>query len=299
MIFNEQEKYQKWQTRFSNIQVALELLESQADKQLEQELQTNFDFLNKELKKAEIQNLLNQPLDKSGAIITISLVPSPGNSDDSQDWVGMLLRMYSHWCDKHDFKPWFLDESIGELVGFNYITLEITGKYPYGYLKSEQGIHQLRRISPFCKKPRIKTSLAKVEVTPILDEPVFEIPIQDLEITGKHSLNGRNLWVKILHIPTDISFTSRDKRSQLLNKETALAVVKSRIFSLMQIQGVSLKDVKKPSSKNLANNPIRQYIFHPYQQVKDLRTNIETSDIEEVIKGNIDLFIKAYLKQTS
>ena len=149
---------------------------------------------------------------------------------------------------------------------------------------------------------QIQTSFAKVEVTPILDETVnFEIPIQDLEFYVQPSNPNSNrisLLVKATHIPTGISFTSKDKRSQLQNKEQALAVVKSKLFALMQIQGVSLKDVKKPSDENLTNNPIREYTFHPDQKVRDLRTNIETSKIEEVMKGNLDLFTKAYLKQT-
>ncbi len=296
MIFYEQEKYQELRTCLNNAKAALELLESEADEQLQQELQTNYDFLSSQLKHVEIISLLNQPFDDKGAFITITA----GNNDlDSQDWVHMLLQMYDDWCDRHDCKLRFLDESIGELVGFNYVTLEIFGKYAYGYLKSEQGIHQLKRISPFCKKAAIKTSFAKVEVTPIIDESVFEIPIQDLEFYVQPSnpnSNRRSVLVKVTHIPTGISFTSRDKRSQLLNKEKALAVVKSKLFSLMQAQGVALTDVKKPSSKNVDNNPIREYIFHPYQKVKDLRTNVETTDIEEVMKGNLDLFTKAYLK---
>ncbi len=293
MIFYEQEKYQELRTCLNNAKAALELLESEADEQLQQELQTNYDFLSSQLKHVEIISLLNQPFDDKEAFITITA----GNNDlDSQDWVHMLLQMYDDWCDRHDCKLRFLDESIGELVGFNHVTLEIFGKYAYGYLKSEQGIHQLKRISPFCKKAAIKTSFAKVEVTPIVDESMdFEIPIQDLEITSKTSPHGRNLWASFLHIPTGISFTSRDKRSQLLNKEKALAVVKSKLRALMQAQGVALTDIKKPSSKNVDNNPIREYIFHPYQKVKDLRTDVETTDIEEVMKGNLDLFIKAYL----
>ncbi|MEO1428568.1 MAG: peptide chain release factor-like protein [Cyanobacteria bacterium J06633_8] len=111
-------------------------------------------------------------------------------------------------------------------------------------------------------------------------------------------MRGRSVLAKVTHLPTSISVTCTEERNQLLNKEKALAIVKSKLFALMQSQAVALKDVKKPSSKNLANNPIRQYIFHPYQKVKDLRTNVETPDIEEVMKGNLDLFTKAYLKQT-
>jgi peptide chain release factor 2 len=292
LIFCEQERYQEWLTRLNDAKAALELLESEADEQLEQELLANFNFLSNELKHVEILNLLNQPFDDKAAFITITAV----NSDvDSHDWVNMLLRMYSKWCDRHSYKIRLVDESMREF-GFEYVTLEISGSDAYGYLKSEQGIHQLRRISPFSKDSKIQTSFADVEVIPIVDESMdFEIPQQDLEVISKLCPYGRYFSATISHIPTGISVTSREKRSQLQNKETALTVVKSKLRALMQTQGVSLKDVKT-SSKNVANNPIREYIFDPYQKVKDLRTNVETSDIEEVIKGNLDMFIKAYLK---
>ena len=264
---------------------------------MEWELIANFNFLSTELKHVEIFNLLNQPFDDKGAFITITAV---NNDLDSHDWVHMLLRMYSKWSENHYSKIRLVDETLGEFGGFEYAILEISGKYAYGYLKSEQGIHQLKRISPFSRNSTIQTSFAKVEVIPIVDESInFEIPEKDLEITrGKHSLmRGPSALVKVTHLPTAISITCTEGRSQSANLEKALAVIKSKLFS-MQIQGVSLKDVKKPSSKNLVNNPIREYIFHPYPKVKDLRTNVETSNIEEVMKGNLDLFTKTYLKQT-
>lgn len=256
---------------------------------------TNFNFLTNELKHVEILNLLNHPFDNKGAIITISA----GNSDiDSQVWVDMLLRMYSYWCESHDCKLRFVDESLGDSGGFEYIVVEIDRKYAYGYLKSEQGIHQLRQISPFSKNSAIQTSFAKVEVIPIVDESMdFEIPMKDLEVISEVCPYGRYFWATMSHIPTGISFTSRNQRSQLQNKEKALTIVKSKLFASLQAQGVALRDIKKPSPKTLANNPIRQYIFHPYQKVKDLRTDVETVAISEVMKGNLDMFIKAYLKQ--
>ncbi|MGB3757782.1 MAG: PCRF domain-containing protein [Rivularia sp. (in: cyanobacteria)] len=241
---------------------------------------------------------MNQPFEDKEAFITITA----GNNDlDSQDWVHMLLQMYDDWCDRHDCKLRLVDESIGEMGGFEYATLEIIGKYAYGYLKSEQGIHQLRQIPPFSEDFKIQTSFADVEVIPIVDESMnFEIPEKDLEIylqpTPRIS-NRQSVLAKVTHIPTGISVTCRGERNQLLNKEKALVCLKSKLFSLMQAQGVVLKDIKKASSKNVDNNPIREYIFHPYQQIKDLRTDVETTEIEEVMKGNLDLFTKAYLKQ--
>ena len=173
MIFCEQQQYQEWQARLNDIQAALELLKSEADEQLEQELLINFNFLTNELKHVEIISLFNQPFDDKGAFITITA----GNNDaDSQHWVQMLLRMYSY-CDRHECKLRLVDESLGEMGGFEYATLEIFGKYAYGYLKSEQGIHQLRRIPAFSEDSKVQTSFAKMEVSPLVDESMdFEIP---------------------------------------------------------------------------------------------------------------------------
>lgn len=305
MIFCEQQQYQEWLTLLNDIQAGLELLESQTDEELEWELIARFDFLSRELKHVEILNLLNQPFDDKAAFITITAVNS---NVDSQSWVDMLMRMYSKWCDtrsvmplayRHDYKIRLVDESMREF-GFEYVILEISGSDAYGYLKSEQGIHQLRRISPFSKDSKIQTSFADVEVIPIVDESMdFEIPEKDLEIylpsTGVNS-NKLITLAKVTHLPTGISVTCTEGRNQLASLEKALTVVKSKLFALMQTQGVSLKDLKKPSPKTTPDNPIREYTFDPYRKVKDLRTNLETPDIEEVIKGNLDLFIKAYLK---
>ena len=224
----------------NDIQAALELLESEADEQLEQELLANFYFLSNELKHVEILNLLNQPFDDKGALITITA----GNSDlDSQDWVNMLVRMYSYWCYRHYCKLRLVEESLGEMGGFEYATLEISGKYAYGYLTSEQGIHQLRQISPFSKDLKIETSFAKVEVIPIVDESMaFEIPEKDLEIHLPSIGANSN---KAVHIPTGISATCTEECSQLQNKEKALAIVKSKLFALTQAQGVPLKGCQK------------------------------------------------------
>ncbi|BAY81914.1 peptide chain release factor 2 [Calothrix parasitica NIES-267] len=266
---------------------------------MEWELIARFDFLSRELKHVEILNFLNQPFDDKGAFITITAVDS---NVDSHDWVDMLLRMYSKWCESNDYQIRLVDESMREF-GFEYATLEISGKYAYGYLKSEQGIHQLRRIAPFSENSKIQTSFAKVEVIPIVDESMdFEIPERDLEIYLKPTPGNSNrqfVLAKVTHISTGISVTCTEERNQLLNMEKALTVVKSKLFSLMQTQGVSLSDIKKPSPKITPDKPIREYTFHPYQKVKDLRTKVENSDIEEVIKGNLDLFIKAYLKQVN
>lgn len=275
-------------------------MESQTDEELEWELIARFDFLSRELKHVEILNLLHQPFDDKGAFITITAVNS---NVESPIWVGMLMRMYSKWCDSNDYKIRLVDEYLAESGGFSYLILEIIGKYAYGYLKSEQGIHKLRQISDFSEDSTIQTSFADVEVIQIVDESMdFEIPERDLEIYLKPTPGNSNrqfVLAKVTHIPTGISVTCNEERSQLLNKQKAFYVLKSKLFALMQNQSVSLKDVKKPSSKTTPDNPIREYTFHPYQKVKDSRTNVETSDIEEVIKGNLDLFIKTYLKQFS
>ena len=298
MISCEQEQYREWQTLLNDIQAGLELLEWETDEDLEWELITKFNFLSRELKHVEILNLLHQPFDDKGAFITIT---ARSNDTESQIWVDMLLRMYANWCESHDYKIRLLDEYLGELGGFEYVILEISGKYAYGYLKSEQGIHQLKRISPFSEYSKIQTSFADVEVIPTVDESLhFEIPQKDLEIYLERTYANTNrgsVLAKVTHIPTGISVSCRNERNHLANSEKALAVVKSKLFVLMKTQGVSLSDIKKPSAKNVADKPIREYIVHPYRKIKDLRTHVETAEIEEVMNGNLHMFIKAYLKE--
>lgn len=216
--------------------------------------------------------------------------------------------MYSKWGESHSYKILLVEESCGDLAGIKSASLEIIGRYAYGYLKSETGTHQLQQISPFDVSNSLRTSLVSVEVLPILGESVeWEIPEKDLEITfyrHRGNANRTETWVKMVHIPTGISVSCNQERSQMQNKEKALAILKSKLFAMPTAgyayalaQGVQIDKIQRRQIKPLSNKLIREYILHPYTKVKDLRTNVETPAAAEVLDGKIDLFIKAYLQQ--
>jgi peptide chain release factor 2 len=298
-IFYKHQEYQRWCSILEDIKAALELLELSADEQLWQEVQSNLTQLQQELETAEIRQLLSGPHDQKGALLTIT---AEVDGADAEYWTSMLLHMYWRWGKSHNYPLDVVEIYEGNEAGIKYATLEITARSAYGYLKSETGTHQLQQISPFDATNSLRTSLASVEVLPILDESVeWQIPEKDLEITRWHS-NSRNInhsetWVKVIHIPTGISVFCNQERSQMQNKEKALAILKSKLFAIALAQGVQIDKIQPQQIKSLSNKLIREYILHPYTKVKDLRTNVETPAATEVLDGKIDLFIKAYLQQ--
>ncbi|MCC5599256.1 PCRF domain-containing protein [Nostoc favosum] len=291
-------KYQRSHFILEDIKAALELLELSADEELLQEAQTNLTQLQQELETIEIQQLLSNPHDQKGVFLTINAGVCGA---DAEYWAYMLLRMYSKWGESHSYKIVLAEESCGDFAGIKYATLEITGRYAYGYLKSETGTHQLQQISPFDVTNSLRTSLASVEAIPILDESFeWEIPEKHLEITlprHRGNVNRPETWVKVVHIPTGISVFCDQERSQMQNKEKALVILKSKLFAIALAQGVQIDKIQPRQIKPLSNKLIREYILYPYTKVKDLRTNVETLAATEVLDGKIDLFIKAYLQQ--
>ncbi|MEH2213018.1 PCRF domain-containing protein [Nostoc sp.] len=301
----QKKQYQRSRFILEDIKAALELLELSADEELLQEAQTNLTQLQQELETIETQQLLSNPHKKKGAFLTIT---AGVGGADAQYWAYMLLRMYSKWGKSNSYKILLVEESCGDLAGIKSASLEIIGRYAYGYLKSETGTHQLQQISPFDVNNSLHTSFASVEVIPILGESVeWEIPEKDLEITfyrHRGNVNRTETWVKVVHIPTGISVFCNQERSQLQNKEKALAILKSKLFAMPTAgyayalaQGVQIDKIQHRQVKPLSNKLIREYILHPYTKVKDLRTNVETPAGTEVLDGKIDLFIKAYLQQ--
>ncbi|BBD64904.1 peptide chain release factor 2 [Nostoc commune NIES-4072] len=304
-IFYNHQKYQRWCSILEDIKAALELLELSADEQLLQEAQTNLTQLQKELETAEIRQLLSDAHDKNGAFITIT---AGVGVVDAEYWAYMLLQMYWRWAKSHNYQLDVVEISDGNEAGIKYATLEITAHCAYGYLKSETGTHQLQQISPFDAANSLRTSLASVEVIPILDESIeWEIPEKDLEITWyrhRGNINRPEVWVRAVHVPTGISVFCDQQRSQMQNKEKALAILKSKLFAMptagyayAQAQHVQINKIQPQQIKPLSNKLIREYILHPYTKVKDLRTNVETPAATEVLDGKIDFFIKAYLQQ--
>ncbi|MEG3860497.1 PCRF domain-containing protein [Microcoleus sp. herbarium12] len=302
-----QAKLNQCQTILADATAALELLEFQADDELEQELQTNLAQLNCSLEEFEIEQLLSGAGDKKGAYLIISAAI---DDLDALDWAQMLLRMYGRWGQNRGYRVLLVEDSLLEYVEINSaileigkvnsLTLAIDGRYAYGYLKSETGVHLLKRTSPF-NITRKEASSVTVEVVPMYVE--LEIPQQDLELIILPPPYVRcviRTLVRIVHVPTGISAISGEERSRLQNRERALALLKSKLFAIMQRQEVAeISDIQVEILQTFLNQPIREYQLASdsanQDKVLDIRTGIETTAVAEVLDGKIDQFIKAGL----
>ncbi|MFN3605066.1 MAG: peptide chain release factor 2 [Leptonema sp. (in: bacteria)] len=240
--------------------------------------------------------------DNKNAIMTI--VPGAGGTE-SQDWAEMLLRMYTRWFQKKGFEYEILDYQSGEEAGIKNVTLLVKGENAYGYLKCENGIHRLVRISPFDANKKRHTSFASVHVAPEIDESIdIQINEKDLRIdtfrssgAGGQHVNKTDSAVRILHVPTGIMVQCQNERSQHQNRERALKILKTKLYELEKQKKEKEIELRSGEKKDVSwGNQIRSYVFHPYKMIKDLRTDYEISDVDRVMDGEIDEFIKAYLK---
>jgi len=281
----------------------LNSLKNEEDNELKELLEVELDEINNKIKDLEILLLLNGPYDKMDAIMEIH--PGAGGTE-SCDWASMLYRMYTRYFEKRGYKYEVIDYQDGEEAGIKSVSIIIHGTNAYGYLKCEKGVHRLVRISPFDSNSRRHTSFASVDVTPLFDNNVdIEINEADLRIDvyrssgkGGQGVNTTDSAVRITHIPTKIVVTCQNERSQIKNKETAMNVLKNKLYQLeLERQEQDLKNIKGELSDINFGSQIRSYVMHPYSLVKDNRTNTETSDVKGVMDGNIDMFINDNLSR--
>lgn len=265
---------------------------------------TKLTQLQQKIDGLEVRALLSDTYDNYPAIFT---VVSGAGGTDAQDWTQMMVRMYLRWFEKRGFLVQILEESFGDEAGMKSATMLVKGEFAYGLLKQEQGVHRMVRLSPFNSNNKRQTNFAAVDVVPQLDQSFTDIEIdtQDLRVdtyrasgAGGQHVNKTDSAVRITHIPTGLVATSQASRSQNENKDLAMSLLKSKLVKIMQDEHKSHISEIRGESKDVAwGNQIRSYVLHPYKLVKDLRTNLETSDVQDILDGNLDSFINAALRQ--
>jgi len=297
---NEIKAWKKLGERLSD---AMELVEL-GDKTLLEDLKTEVTAIQAEIEKREFDTMLSGDFDKGGALLAIH---AGAGGNDAQDWAEMLQRMYLRWAEKRGFDTETIDITPGEEAGIKSTTISIDGAYAYGYLRSEKGVHRLVRISPFDSSNRRHTSFVLVEILPqVEDDSSIKINPNDLRVdtyrsagAGGQSVQKNDTAVRITHLPTGIVASCQNERSQTQNREMAMKVLKSRLLELKQREHKEkIDELRGEYQKAEWGSQIRSYVLHPYQMVKDHRTDFEVGNTEAVLDGDLDPFIESYLRNT-
>nr|WP_315047794.1 peptide chain release factor 2 [uncultured Leptotrichia sp.] len=295
------EEYEELNSALDDLNTMVEFIEM-GDDSFESEIGEKLHEVEHKIQDFKIKLLLDEKYDSNNAILTIN---SGAGGTEACDWAEMLYRLYDRWANKHDFKVEILDSLAGEEAGLKSITLNIKGNYAYGYLKGEKGVHRLVRISPFDSNARRHTSFAAINVIPEIEDDVeVNIKPDELKIdtyrasgAGGQHVNTTDSAVRITHLPTNTVVTCQNERSQLKNRETAMKILKARLFELeMEKRAKEMENLKGVDSKIEWGSQIRSYVFQPYKMVKDHRTKAEEGNVDKVMDGDIDLFINEYLK---
>ena len=294
-----EEEVTAWQKLQKDLQEVSELLDL-GDDSLLKDIEKQLEKVEEKFNKLKKDLAYSGPYDQNDVILNIY---AGAGGTDAQDWAGMLLRMYVRYAEKSGYKVKILDESTGEEAGIKSASLQVSGKMAFGKLKGEHGVHRLVRLSPFNADNLRQTSFAKVDVLPKIDEP-SKVPLDDKDLKidvfragghGGQSVNTTDSAVRVTHIPTGITTSIQNERSQIQNKETALTILRSRLAALqLEQHKETIAELKGPNQANEWGSQIRNYVLHPYKQVKDLRTKYETSDPDKVLDGGLEDLIKSF-----
>ena len=295
------QKFNTIKDQESEVEVLIELCKEGEDGELDSELEKEVVSFQKKVEVLELESMLDDPDDSKDALLTIH---AGAGGTEAQDWAEMLLRMYMRWLESRTFEFKIIDQQIGEEAGIKSVVLEVKGHYAHGYLRAESGVHRLVRLSPFDANHRRHTSFASVFVYPEIEDDIeVEISSSDLRVdtyrasgAGGQHVNKTDSAVRITHLPTNIVVQCQNERSQHMNRESAMKLLRAKLYQKKkEEEQAKLSQIEKSKKEIAWGSQIRSYVFHPYSMVKDHRTGVEKGNIQGVMDGDLDDFVKAFL----
>lgn len=294
-------RYDQLDEQLEDLEVLAELADEEDDASTYEDVTSQIATLEKQIDGLELATYLDGPYDRYPCYFMIN---AGAGGTDAQDWAEMLLRMYSGWLESHGYRFRVLDVSPGEVAGIKSVTIEVEDDYAFGYLKHEQGVHRLVRVSPYDADGRRHTSFCAVSTIPIVEDPDVEVGDEDIRVdtyraggAGGQHVNKTDSAVRITHVPTGLVVACQKERSQHQNKEIALQILKARLYELKQREKQAEIDEMRDDRSIEWGSQIRSYVLHPYRLVKDHRTDVEIGNVDAVLNGEIDPFIEAVLRQ--